>query len=131
MVLRWQMHDPVLNVTQTFSMNPDKGGSPAYRKSFSSESTVGPNGSTLLYEGAPPIQTISFSGTILSDAQYIQFKNWFKKPYPLVLKDDLNREFTIVIAEFIPERVRSATLPYKHTYTLSYYVIGQKDLGDP
>jgi hypothetical protein len=49
---------------------------------------------------------------------------WFNKRYPIEVTDDLDRILTIYITTFEPKRVRSATYPWKHTYSVKYLVLG-------
>jgi hypothetical protein len=127
-VQRWTFTDPVTSAVYTFEVNPNEGGSPQYKKTISSQSTVAPGGAVILFEGADEPRTGSFSGSILSLGQYQAMTTWFSKRYPIVMQDDLNREQTIYITEFAPKRQRSALYPYKHTFTVNYIVLESSDL---
>lgn len=125
-VTRWTISDGV--TTETFEQNPGAGGSPQYEKTFKEAGTLAVGGSPLLFEGQRALMTASVTGTILSAAQYNQFVRWYEKPGPLTLVDDLGRTMTIVISKFLPDRVYSATIFVKHTFTLNYYVLAVSDL---
>ncbi len=127
-VVRWTLSDPTTSVVYTFELNPLSGGSPQYKKHVESQTTTAPGGNVLLYEGADEPMSGSFAGTILSLAHYQAMVTWFKKRYPVVLTDDLNRSQTIYITEFLPERERAATRRYLHRFTVNYVVLSTTDL---
>lgn len=122
-VVRWNFYDGVLSTTYTFPINPNAGGSPAYRKRITEETTSAPAAKTLLFEGNDEVQQIEFSGTILDQAHYDTFVTWFKKRRQIRITDDLGRQFWVYIKEFVPTRVRSAGAPYKHTYTCTAVIL--------
>lgn len=117
MVVRWIFTDAVVPETYTFEINPNEGGSPTYKKNVIFKNTAAPNGKTLIFEGRDDPATFSFSGTLLSQAQYTAFQTWFLKRRQITITDDLSRSFSIYITSFDPKRVRAANNPWKHTYT--------------
>ncbi len=123
MVTRWTLFDPVDNETYTFPFNPAEGGTPDYKKTISSVSTLAPNGGTIFYQGADEPQYLEFSGVVLEQAHHDQFVTWAAKQRILVLTDDLGREFNVVIETYSPKRVRRSTRPYYHTYSMRCFVM--------
>lgn len=122
-VVRWVFEDPVLLETEVFDVNPSAGGSPGYEKNFLFQETTAPDGKTLIFEGQDAPQNLAFSGTILDQAQYEMFREWFSKRYQIKVTDDLGRQFMILIKSFKPERVRARSHPWKHTYTVEAAIL--------
>lgn len=118
-VVKWVFEDPAESQEYIFHINPNAGGSPAYRKNITQQATVAPGGKTLLFEGADSPQEFSFSGVILEEAQYNAFVEWWQKRRQIKLTDDLDREYWIYITSFEPTRVRARSHPWKHTYNAS------------
>lgn len=128
MVVKWTFTDPTDSSVYTFAINPNDGGSPQYKKRVVQVNTTAPNGNVVVYEGADEPLSGSFSGVILDLTQYQAMVTWFSKRYPIMVEDDLGREQTIYITEFTPKRERARSHPYKHSYTVSYVVLGTDDL---
>lgn len=123
MVNRWTLLDPVDSVEVEFPFNPSEGGTPEYKKTINSVSTVAPNGKTIFYQGAGEPQVLEFSGVVLEQEHHDLFVTWAEKQRILILTDDLGREFQVVIESYSPQRVRRATRPWYHTYTMRCFVM--------
>lgn len=119
---KWTLSDPVSSSVYTFSINPT-GDSPVYSKTLNFEATAAPSDAFLIYEGSDTPTTFSITGTILSQNQYSAFAWWYNLRRQTLLTDDLGRTRWVYITTFSPVRVRSATIPWKHTYTLAGYVL--------
>lgn len=122
-VVRWIFDDLTDSSSYTFPINPSEGGSPQYKKSINTQNTAAPDGKTLVFEGRDAPQTLSFSGTILDEAQYNAMVLWFNKRHQIKVTDDLGREFMVYITDFEPKRVRAVQHPWKHSYTVNYIVL--------
>lgn len=122
-VVRWVFEDPVNLEEHEFEINPNAGGSPGYEKSFQFQETTAPDGKTLIFEGQDVPQNLEFSGTILTQSHYDMFVDWWTKRYQIKVIDDLGREFMILIKSFKPQRVRSRSHPWKHTYTVEAAIL--------
>lgn len=122
-VVRWTFYDPILLETWTFDINPNTGGSPSFEKKINYESTTAPDGKTLIYEGTDEVQTIEWSGVILSQGHYETYIDWWQKRRQILLTDDLGRQFWIYIKTFTPKRVRSALYPWKHDYDVRAVIL--------
>lgn len=122
-VVKWIFDDPVTAEQYIFSVNPNAGGDPQYKKNVVQQSTVAPGGLTLLSEGADTPLTLSWSGTIIDQAQHQVFITWFNKRYQIQLTDDLGRVFQVYITTYSPQRQRAANLAYKNTYTMEAMVV--------
>lgn len=122
-VVRWTFYDPTVPVTYTFEINPDTGGSPGYAKTLTSQSTVAPGGKALVFEGADEVPSFEFSGTILTEAHFNAFTEWFDKRRQIQVTDDLGRQHWIYIATFKPVRERAVHHPWKHSYTITAVIL--------
>lgn len=122
-VVRWTLYDPVEIVTYTFGLNPNDGGSPQAKKRVNYQNTSAPDGMTLIYEGQDEVMQIPWSGTLLTQAEYEALWEWWDKRRQLLLTDDLGRQFWIYIQTFEPRRVRAATAPWKHTYSVTAVIL--------
>lgn len=122
-VVRWTFFDPFTNDTYTFEINPNEGGSRAFKRSFAYQATAAADGRTLVFEGRAAPQSVDFSGTLLTSDQLAAFQTWSEKGNQIKLTDDLGRESWIVIEEFTPKRARAVQYPYKHTYTVKATVV--------
>lgn len=122
---RWKFIDPVTSEQYEFEINPNKGGTPALKKNVQTTATTAPEPDSrlLMFEGRPQARQGSFSGTLLTEEALTAFEYWYNKRNQIYLTDDLNRTMTIYITSFSPERVRAATAPWKHTYTMEYTIV--------
>lgn len=122
-VVRWTLYDPVELLTYTFHLNPNDGGSPQFAKRINFQNTSAPGGLTLIFEGQDEVQEISWEGTILEQAHYDALRSWWAKRRQLLLTDDLGRQFWVYLQTFAPKRVRAATRPWKHTYSMKAVIL--------
>ena len=116
-VVKWTFLDLTDSSVVTLDINPDAGGSPQYKKTLTTQSTLAPGGKTLIYEGADSAPTISFSGTILTLALYNKFVTLFNKRHQIQLTDDLGRVYVVYLTDFQPVRVHHAGNFFFQTYT--------------
>lgn len=119
MVVRWTFFDPIGPVTYTFPLNPSEGGLQGRKKNVSFEPTVGSGGRNLAFEGAEEPQRFSFSGVILSEAQYDDFNTWYEKRHQIQLSDDLSRQWWVYIDGLETPRRRSVNYAWSHRYTIT------------
>lgn len=123
--IAWRWEDRTEGTVQFMEVNPNEGASPSYQKQLTKETTTAPGGlaQTLVYEGADQAVEFSFSGIILTQDQYEFIFNLWAKRHLLQLTDDLGRVFTLYLERFAPQRVRSKTYPWRHTYEASGVVV--------
>jgi hypothetical protein len=127
-VNKWQFFDPSNGDLAVFAINPSEGGSPGYDKQFAyeSHSTGSTSGNVpMVFETADSATELSVSGTIIAQDAYTMFASWFERSQPVMLIDDLGRQFLVVIKTFRPKRVWSGQVPWKHTYDLTALVLRQ------
>lgn len=120
--VKWLFEDLALDESYVFEINPNEGGSPQYKKNITYQDTIA--GNTLIFEGGDQAIETSVSGTLLSQSQHETFVDWFSKRHLIRLTDDLGRTYMIYITGYEPKRVRAVQARYKHTYTLSYTIVG-------
>lgn len=119
----WVITDPATSETYAFEINPRDDGSLQYEKTISYKNTSSPTGNTVVFEGRDAPSATQFSGTVLTEAQYNQMVFWFNKRGALELEDDLGRVFTIYITKFSPKRKLSRQYPWRHEYTVDYFIV--------
>lgn len=123
MVVRWTLHDPVLSETWEMQVNPNDGGTPDNGKTVNYSNTAAPDGKTLVYEGRDAVQTLDWTGIILTQEHYDTYIYWFAKRRQLLLTDDLGRETWIYLTKLTPKRKRATGIPWKHDYTVNAIVL--------
>jgi hypothetical protein len=121
--VRWIFHDPILDVNWTLPVNPNDGGSPPFQKTLAYVSPTAPDGKTIIFEGAEAVQALEFSGVLLSQEHYDGFVTWYRKRHQIRITDDLGRQFWVYIESFTPKRKRSATIAWKHDYTMRAVIL--------
>jgi len=122
-VVRWIFYDPSIAETYVFPINPQSGGSPAYAKTFTFKNTAAPDGKTLIFQGRQEVQTLEFDGVLFQQVEVEAFVRWWQKKNQITVTDDLGRNFSVVIQEFTPKRVRSAQHAWKHTYACKAVIV--------
>lgn len=122
----WIFTDPVGAVSYEFPINPREGGSPSYTKNISTKTTTapGPNAAVLLFEGADNPPAFEASGTLLTEQQYYDLKEWYEKRVLLTLEDDLGRVFVIYLQALDFKRVPKRSSPWRHTFSFSAVIVG-------
>ena len=118
----WVLRDPQTSDEYLWDINPNEFSLP-YTKSLTYKSSAAPDGKTLVFEGRDEVQDISFSGVILTEAQYEELIVWFNKRYQLELEDDLGRTFFIYFTSFNMTRKRSTQHPWRHEYNGNMVIV--------
>jgi hypothetical protein len=120
---RWTFSDPATGDAYTFEINPNTDGSPQFKKTVTYQSTAAADGGLILFEGRDAATTLSFSGTILTQAQYNAMIRWFGKRHQVIFTDDLGRITTIYITAFSPKRKFTRSNPWRHEYSVEALVL--------
>lgn len=120
---RWQFRDVTTGETQEFDINPNEETYNAFSKKIVYQNTL-PNKS-VIFETQQDASTLSWAGTILSQAELASFQRWFDNRSVIELTDDLGRIFMLYITEFTPKRERRASHPWFHTYNMQAYVFSE------
>lgn len=125
MSVKWTFHDPLATLADyTFAINPI-GDSPVYQKNMTFQALVTPTALPLFFEGQDNPTTFSVTGTLLTLGQYEAMLNYYNLRHQFLCTDDTGRQRYIYLTEWQPVRVNNAIYPYKHTYTLSGYVLSE------
>lgn len=123
MVQRWVFTEiGGLNETYTVAINPNSGGSPASRRNTYLAQAAGPGGIPIVQSGRLEVQELQFSGDILSQAHYLAMDRWAKKNSTIQIVDDLSRTYVGIFTDFTPQRVRTASNFWKHTFSAVFTV---------
>lgn len=120
----WVLTDPVTMDSYDLPVNPKESDSPGIKKSLTTHNTTAPGGAVLIFEGEDSPQSITSSGTLLTQGEYEAFLEWADKRYPVELEDDLGRTYLIYIESYEAKRVRSRMYPWRHEFTLHYTILG-------
>jgi len=119
----WQLYDPVTLVTVSLDINPNDGGTPGLSKSVNSEATIAPDGIPIFYQGSDAPQTMEFSGFVYEEDQLDVLTEWAAKNRIILITDDLDRAYRVMITSFTPKRIRRSRKPFYHSYTISAIVM--------
>ena len=104
-----------------FAINPMDASVPSVQKAISTQYTA--SGKAINWEGKRPLQKISFSGTILSEAHYYAMKAWVESKTQINLADDLGRKYWIIFNSFSPTRNYTPEYPWRHEYSAEATVL--------
>ena len=125
MRVAWKFRDKTTDPVEeyTWEINP-KEMSVAFTKKINYSTTAAPDGRVLMYEGRQEPVKINFSGTILSEDQYIAMVYWFSKTHQIEVENDLGQIGSIYITSFTPRRDHtSRNYPWKHEYSCEAIVL--------
>lgn len=128
----WQLYDPVTTEEYNWPVNPNEDtgshnvtrqtGYEVYagmRQTASGDDRID---SIVFVTGDGPSQ-FSYSGYVYTQEQLEALEDWANRDYDVILTDDLGRQFSIIIDNFELKRTRFRNKPYKHSYTLSGFVL--------
>lgn len=110
----WQFIDYSLSQIYEMAINPVEASMPSIQKKITSKPTI--TGQTVQYEGRPEVQSMSFSGTILTEAQYLVMVSWFNERKQIQIIDDLGQKNWVYLTSFSPKRTRSIQFPWRMEY---------------
>lgn len=116
----WEFYDGT--TTYELPINPEYAELPSYEKKVTSFATAAGRNVVFIAKRRP-VQTISFNGTILEEAQLRSFEEWFDKSRQIRITDDTGREMWVYLTEFNPTRVRSVEYPWRHNYSARAVVL--------
>ena len=78
---------------------------------------------TLVYSNGYEAEAFSFSGNLYEKDDLDSFFSWFSKSYPFQIRDDLGKEYLVMIETFEINRVRARHYRWKHSYTFTGFVL--------
>jgi hypothetical protein len=95
---------------------------------------VSTGGNILLTEGAQPANANwTFSGTLLTQEQYLSLASWvYQRQRRIYVYDHFGRRITCVLKKFDPKPKRSIQYYWRHEWTITAVVISvsQPSVGD-
>jgi len=117
----WIFFDGV--TTYELPVNPDSASTPApfSPKKLSFQPTCA--GAQVIYEGRAEPKKISFSGVILTEAQYNSFRTWVNKNKQIRITDDLGQKFWVYLKSFSPTRRSDTVYDWLMDYTAEGFVL--------
>lgn len=98
-----------------FAVNPITATMPEVTKTFSKQKTSA--GANVIFQGRNAVQTLNFSGTILTQEHYEIMKEWVSVEKQILIIDDLDRKFWTYLTSFNPQRMYSPEYPWRHEYS--------------
>lgn len=110
-------------------INPSSMEEIARVKTLKYANTTGPNGQTVLVEGADQQKTITWTGHIMTEEQLDTLSAIFELRETSTFTDDLGRQYEVYITDFTPKRVYSPFDPWHHTYTMGMIVLSETFIG--
>lgn len=116
MRVAWTFEDVHASEVYELEINPQEHTLPAWGRILTSQ----PNavGSGILFQGRDVVETMTLSGTLLTEEQYNAFRDWDAKKKQIKITDDLGRVFWAYLTGFSPNRVKSNQYPWRHTFTV-------------
>lgn len=113
-----EVYDPDI---YEFAVNPLDAEMPSIQKTIVERKTSA--GRSIIFQGRDQVQTLSFSGTILTELHFRKMEEWFLKEKQINLKDDLGRSYWIYLTSFTPARQPSTDYPWRHEYSAESIVL--------
>lgn len=105
-------------VSFEFPINPHEFSPPGRSGNFTIQSTTAPSGQPIIFAGGPSIPTGSMGGTVLTEEMRLNLDAWANKWYPVLLKDDLEHAWAILITRISWTRVHRTIYPNRYTYSI-------------
>ena len=128
----WVLYDPHTDETYTLPVNPyEDSGSFTITKTVGYQSAAAtyqtPSGyddvGTVVFATGTDLMPFSFKGRVYNQTDKATLESWVSKDYPIEMRDDLLRNYLIIVEEFSLSRVRSKQNPFKHEYNFSGFVL--------
>lgn len=121
----WTLVDNSTGSPETFSfpINPNSFDPPNRRANIVEEMTTAGSGGVVLFQGRDTVRRGSMSGAVRDSSFFTDLETWSQKWYPLVLTDDLDQSWNIIITEVTWKRVKRQSHPYRFDYTINFIVL--------
>jgi hypothetical protein len=117
----WTFEDVFLEQTYTMEINPDASNVPSRTKTLTSVPKS--KGGQVTFQGRDIVQSLNFSGTILTEQQLAFMRSWLRKEKQIKITDDQDRVMWVYLTMFNPTRVRSVGYPWRHAYSASGLIV--------
>jgi hypothetical protein len=122
---KWVLNDPVTDEEYVFEINANSGGSPTLQKTIQFVSPCAEDGNWVIFEGRDAVPQATYSGTLVSKAQYNALVYWFNKRVLFTLTDDLGRIQVVYFTEWTPTRKFSVNYPWLHDWQMVGYILSE------
>lgn len=120
--MEWELYDPQSGEIYEFLINPSSFNTNAVSKNVSFQPTAH-GGRSIAFQGRNQVQTISLSGTILEESEYLALQRFANKRSQIRLTDDLDRVMWIYITSFAPTRQLHPNHPFYFSYSLQATIL--------
>lgn len=104
-----------------FAVNPLTAKMPSKKRNITKEKTA--TGAPILFQGRDSVPSMTFGGTILTEAHLNAMRTWAIKQNQVKLTDDLGRQYWVYITSFSPTRNYHADYPWRHDYQAEALVL--------
>jgi hypothetical protein len=117
----WVFEDVFNEEVYELEINPDASSIPIRGKTL----TPAPKcrDGQVIFQGRDSVQSINFSGSILTEEQFFFMREWVRKEKQIKITDDQNRVMWVYLTSFNPTRVRSLDYPWRHTYSATGLIV--------
>ena len=127
----WELYDPVTLETYVWPVNPHTdNGSHAITKRTGYEVVAGLRQSggddridSIVFGNGFELEKFAYEGKTYSLAERETLEDWATRDYDVILKDDLGREYSVLIESIVFSRLRSVKNRFKQSYTLSGIIL--------
>lgn len=117
----WIFYDG--NSTYQLPVNPNSASMPEITHKITARATA--SGGQILTKGRREPGKIRFSGVILSEAQYRNFRSWITLRKQIRITDDLGENYWVYLTSFSPTRTRSSDYPWFMDYSVDGFVLSR------
>lgn len=123
-VTKWVFRDPVADYTYTWEVNPLTMSTPWADKVITEGHTTANDGQPLEWEGAPKMQTLQLSGTLLTQTQLEAFQHFASINRRIWLIDHYQRGWAVSVEELDaePRTKGQAQYPWIHDWKMTLFV---------
>jgi hypothetical protein len=120
--MKWELYDPQIDEYYTFLINPLSWNLNPTVKNMSYQAAAHGR-RRVAFQGRMQSKTMSFSGTILEESEYVALQAWADKRSQVRLTDDLGRISWIYITKFSPQRQLHPNNPFYFTYSVEATIL--------
>jgi hypothetical protein len=126
----WLFEDVHASLSYELEINPKDTTMPSIEKTLTPTPIT--RGRPVLFQGRNREQSMTLSGTLLTEDQYNALRAWTQTDKQIKVTDDLGRSYWVVFTSFDPRRVRTVEYPWRHEFSISGIVVdwsNTEDLG--
>ena len=122
MRVAWKLTDNSTGtpVEYQFPINPNSFVPPGRTASITVQTVTAPSGGAIIMQGRDAVSSGSMGGVVRTAAQRDDLVSWTEKWYPLVLTDDNDESWTILITGITWDRLKSTTTTHRLEYNIEF-----------